>query len=225
MQKIAWCNLTIEQPVGVYKITNVINSKVYIGSSINLSSRISDHYYRLRTKTHKNIHLQNAWGKYKEENFSVEILEYSNLESVLVREQYYLDVILFAQEYIGILDQRLLKLGYNTTPTAEAPRNIKRSEAYKNNISLKAQARWGRMDETTRSELKIKFKLAKLGKLAPHNYKKVKVINNQTNEVLVFNSVKGTADHYSIHPSHLSKTLSRGYSIKMFKHLRFTYEN
>ena len=31
--------------IGIYKITNNINNKVYIGQSINIESRIKDHFF------------------------------------------------------------------------------------------------------------------------------------------------------------------------------------
>jgi group I intron endonuclease len=60
---------------GIYKITNLISNKVYVGSAINLSNRKATHFYKLRNNTHGNPHLQNAFNKYKEENFVFQIIE------------------------------------------------------------------------------------------------------------------------------------------------------
>jgi group I intron endonuclease len=60
---------------GVYKITNLINNKVYIGQSINIESRWNDHINALNRGDSSCTLLQRAWNKYKQEYFSFEILE------------------------------------------------------------------------------------------------------------------------------------------------------
>lgn len=77
---------------GIYKITNLISNKVYVGSAINLSNRKATHFYKLRNNTHGNSHLQNAYNKYQEENFIFEILEIVDNCSTLTNiEQKYID--------------------------------------------------------------------------------------------------------------------------------------
>jgi group I intron endonuclease len=63
---------------GIYLIRNKINNKVYIGKSINISSRMSSHKYGLRSKNLnlENNHFINAWHKYGEENFEYIVLEF-----------------------------------------------------------------------------------------------------------------------------------------------------
>ena len=60
---------------GIYEITNLINNKIYIGSSINIKKRWKDHILLLKNQKHINVHLLNAWNKYGEENFSFSIIE------------------------------------------------------------------------------------------------------------------------------------------------------
>lgn len=60
---------------GVYKITNIIDSKVYIGQSINIYARWKDHIHSLNRGDSRCTLLQRAWNKYGEENFSFEIIE------------------------------------------------------------------------------------------------------------------------------------------------------
>ena len=87
---------------GIYKITNLINNKIYIGSAFNLSNRISVHKYTLKNKKHKNKHLQAAYDKYGEENFLFEAIEVVEDVSILLdREQYYLDLLNPTDRNIG----------------------------------------------------------------------------------------------------------------------------
>jgi len=78
--------------IGIYKITNKLNKKIYIGSSMNIKARISKHKSQLRNNKHKNSHLQNSWNKYGEDNFKFEVVEtVDSFELLLEREQFYLD--------------------------------------------------------------------------------------------------------------------------------------
>lgn len=80
---------------GVYQILNIIDNKMYIGSSINVSSRLKTHIYNLKNNKHCNKHLQSAWDKYGEENFIFEILErVCNKENLIEREQYWIDKLI-----------------------------------------------------------------------------------------------------------------------------------
>lgn len=68
---------------GIYRIFNSITEKSYIGSSINLKHRRTDHFCRLKSGTHVNEYLQRSWNKYGAISFSFIILETcedSNLE-------------------------------------------------------------------------------------------------------------------------------------------------
>jgi len=76
---------------GIYKIT--ILNNIYVGSSSNLDRRLWEHKWRLINNKHINSHLQNAYNKYNAENFITEILEYCELEVLLEKEQYYIDLL------------------------------------------------------------------------------------------------------------------------------------
>lgn len=73
---------------GIYKITNIINNKYYIGSGICVSRRINDH-----KKREHNIHLKRSFNKYGLENFTFEIIEECEKENLLQREQYYINTL------------------------------------------------------------------------------------------------------------------------------------
>lgn len=90
--KIAESSLKDLQEIGVYKITNLCNSKVYIGSTRkSFVSRYASHYEKLRTNNHKGYwHLQNAVNKYGIEAFEFEILEICDKEICIQRETYWI---------------------------------------------------------------------------------------------------------------------------------------
>lgn len=60
---------------GIYKIENKVNGKVYIGSSNSIKRRWQKHKALLRHGKHQNSHLQAAWDKYGEDNFSFSVIE------------------------------------------------------------------------------------------------------------------------------------------------------
>lgn len=78
---------------GVYKIENQITKDIYIGSSINLNNRKSRHFKDLEKQIHHSIILQRAVNKYGIKNFNFIILEKCSKETLLQREQYYLDLL------------------------------------------------------------------------------------------------------------------------------------
>jgi hypothetical protein len=78
---------------GVYKITNIINGKYYIGSSYNIKNRIRKHFELLKRNSHHSIYFQHAYNKYGKESFNISILEVCKKEDILIIEQKYLDQI------------------------------------------------------------------------------------------------------------------------------------
>lgn len=76
----------------IYKILNILNNKMYVGSAINFNRRISNHVKLLKENRHHSIYLQNAWNKYGEEKFVFEIIECVNDKHNLLKcEQFFLD--------------------------------------------------------------------------------------------------------------------------------------
>jgi group I intron endonuclease len=77
---------------GIYKISNIINGKFYIGSSNDIKDRWREHICQLNQNKHHNKHLQRAWNKYGAENFEFNIIEYvENEDDLLKIEQRWLD--------------------------------------------------------------------------------------------------------------------------------------
>ena len=88
------CDSMASKICGIYKITNIVNGKFYIGSSNNIKNRWSQHENALDEGTHGNAYLQNAWNKYGgKKNFKFEIIEECAPEVQFEREQYYLNTL------------------------------------------------------------------------------------------------------------------------------------
>jgi len=80
---------------GVYKIENVLNGKVYVGSSKDIYTRFYQHKNLLNKNKHHCRYLQHSWNQHGEKSFTFEIIEITNQEqkTLQTREQYYMDVL------------------------------------------------------------------------------------------------------------------------------------
>lgn len=77
--------------IGIYKITNQINNKVYIGQSLNIEKRWSDHRTRpFRECIDYDKPLYRAIRKYGLDNFLFEVLEECTPEELDDKEIYYI---------------------------------------------------------------------------------------------------------------------------------------
>ena len=77
----------------IYKVTNKLNNKIYIGQTIqNLSERKAKHYYKVRQKEY-DTHFINALRKYPEESFIWEIIDNANNQEELdQKERYWIEI-------------------------------------------------------------------------------------------------------------------------------------
>ena len=75
---------------GIYCILNITLNIRYIGSSKNISNRISTHKRQLRNNCHDNHRLQDDYNK--NYLFNYIILENCDIEHLIEREQYYIDL-------------------------------------------------------------------------------------------------------------------------------------
>jgi len=73
--KIAADNYKEKMSAGIYKIINTKTDTAYIGQSVIVKIRMSDHRSRLRGKKHVNPQIQEDWDKYGEEAFIFKVIE------------------------------------------------------------------------------------------------------------------------------------------------------
>lgn len=110
---------------GIYQILNVVNGKIYVGSSINIKGRWSSHRKELKQNKHKNIHLQYAYNKYGVDAFEYFVIEYCPQQELIAKEQAWMDA--------GRVCER--GQGYNMKPTAGSPLGSRHSEETKRKMS------------------------------------------------------------------------------------------
>lgn len=88
---------SIEKLNCIYSIHNIKNNKRYIGSTLDLSSRIEEHFKELTLQTHHSYKLQNDFNLFKQTSFRFEILEVisshiNNNKILHLTEQKYIDI-------------------------------------------------------------------------------------------------------------------------------------
>lgn len=100
-----------EYMVGIYKITNLINNKIYIGLSIDIKDRWKAHRTRpfQPNCSQYESHLYRAIRKYKLENFKFEIIEECKPDELEEKEIYWI-------KYYNTTNP---EIGYNKTSGGE----------------------------------------------------------------------------------------------------------
>lgn len=78
--------------IGIYKIENIVNGKVYVGQSINIEQRWYNHKNELNGNRHCNLYLQNAWNKYGKDSFVFSVLEQCELNNIDEKEIYWIEL-------------------------------------------------------------------------------------------------------------------------------------
>ena len=125
---------------GVYMIKNIINNKIYIGSSKDITKRLLGHKNLLNKKKHGNRFLSNAWHKYGEDNFTFSVVEYVESDQLIIKEQHYID-------FYKSCDN---KIGYNLVPNAGSNLGWKPSDETKKKMSESAKKKPPVTEETKR---------------------------------------------------------------------------
>jgi len=103
--------------LGIYCFINQTNGHTYVGSSINLASRIRNYLNNtfLKSKQNANMPIIKALLKYHQSNFTLLILEYlpsDKLDLLTVRETFYITHVM---PYYNVLKQGYSSLGYKQT--------------------------------------------------------------------------------------------------------------
>lgn len=105
---------------GIYKITNIVNGKFYIGSAVNLRQRRNGHRYSFKKNTHYNKYFQRSYNKYGKESFTFNILLFCEKEELIRYEQFFIDT---------------LKPEYNLSPAAGSNLGYKYTAEQRKNVA------------------------------------------------------------------------------------------
>lgn len=159
---------------GIYKITNLVNQKLYIGSSANLVRRQKDHFKKLSINRHPNSHLQSAVNHYGIENFIFQVIEYCEKDQLLTKEQYHID------------QHDSCNMGYNMCPVAASTLGRKHSEEAKRKMSASRIGKPGHRYIMPK-ETKEKLSRAHMGKKLSSEHRK-KIANSLSTRIITENT-------------------------------------
>ena len=189
---IAYSNADIEKfailkdnkdKIGIYRWVNLDTGKSYVGSSRNLSARFRQYFsvnYLEREIKRNNSKIYRSLFKKGYSKFSLDILEYCEIDILIEREQYYLDT---------------LKPEYNILSKAGSLAGFKHSVAARELMSLK------KMNNVLSKEARLKIAIA-------INQGVFTFVHNvDTKEILSFVSIRKAAEFLGIHPSSIAKSI------------------
>lgn len=111
---------------GIYKISHIESGRFYIGSAKNIKARWSTHRQDLIKNKHHSKYLQAIYNKYGKDSIVYEVIEYCELNDLLIREQYHIDT---------------LTPELNTVKIAGSPKGYKHSEETKRKQSERQRGR------------------------------------------------------------------------------------
>ena len=69
-----------KRPMGVYRIRNTQNGKLYVGYSLDLQARINRQRAELKFGSHRNSELLGEWKSFGESSFEFEVLDELELD-------------------------------------------------------------------------------------------------------------------------------------------------
>lgn len=205
----------IKKIPGIYIYQNILyKNKIYIGSSIDVIKRLTQHKYSFNKSLKICPKFYNSVNKYGWKNFKVGILEYLDIsvvnistinrvflrKSLLNREQYYFDK---------------LKPTLNTNKIAGSTLGFKHSEETR--ISMGLQRRGKNIlrqnipyivSEETRNNLSLRTRHGVI----------VKVLDKKNNVINTFNTIVSAAKFYDLDHNTISQYIKKE---SYFKNLRF----
>jgi group I intron endonuclease len=217
---------------GIYRLTNIVNEKTYVGSAIDLRTRFYVYYSDKRLAS-SNMVIYKAMLKHGYSKFKLEILEYCEPGSAVTREQYYLDIL--KPEY-NILSTAGTSLGYKHTEEALEKMSAARSAytGYKLSAETRAKLTSAATGRVLSDETRAKISVARKGiKLSDETRAKlsaaataiqgvaVEVTNIKTGEINYFSTMTEAATALGVSRTAIRKTIQSGkilrdnYSIKL----------
>jgi group I intron endonuclease len=145
---------------GIYSITNTVNGKQYIGSSVDMKNRRRAHLNCLRKGIHKNPMLQAGFNKYGEDAFSFNTLIICHEDGLAYYEKRMISFLHPAYNWIDVDDNFRWKFPDELKKkVSEAKRGMVFSAEHRKHMSEAAIKRLGRI--CTRQKKMKQLKLPK----------------------------------------------------------------
>lgn len=162
---------------GIYKIENLINGKIYIGSCKDFYKRYHNHFSKLKLNKHFSKHLQSSFNKYGQENFKFQILVKCPVEYLMKMEQWFIDNMkpaynkrIIAERNTGIMTEeqkdRLRKLRIGTKLSEEHKSRLTGRKSLLS-ITEKENLRERMTNRIVSDETRTKMSESKKGKPSP----------------------------------------------------------
>jgi group I intron endonuclease len=126
---------------GIYRIRNIRNGKLYIGSAVFIEQRWRNHKHALRLNKHHSLHLQASWNVYGENLFVFEIIEFVTDKTKLIeREQFWIDELKSSDKQFGYNVCKIAGSALGRKASEET--KTKRSQAMKgHSVSIETRAK------------------------------------------------------------------------------------
>lgn len=148
---------------GIYKITQLSTTNIYVGSSYQIEQRWSQHKYALRRGTHRNKLLLSAWHESGEDDFVFEIIEECSPDKIalLALEQHYMDTL---QPFFNIAPKAGSRLGSKASDETKARQSASMKGKNVGKVrSAETRAKLSEIALSMSDETKGKMAAAKLG--------------------------------------------------------------
>ncbi len=130
-----------EHGTGIYAIKHLPSGRVYVGSAINFAQRWRVHRCLLNKGRHHSPHLQAAWAKYGEAEFSFERLLLCKPADMLMYEQILIDGMQAFDRRHGFNADRVAGSRAGATHSPQAREKIRAARA-KQVFSEETRAKW-----------------------------------------------------------------------------------
>lgn len=185
---------------GVYRWTNKINNKSYIGSAKDLRKRFYS-YFSAKHLERSSMYINRALLKNGYSNFSLEILIYCEPAELLKKENEFF---------------KLLKPYYNILPTAGSPLGTIRSEETKQKISESIKgSKHPNYGKKISLDTKQRISEARKGQIFGSAIGiPVEVLDLETNEIKIYASGRLAAKDLGIYPTTVFRAIKNSKPVK-----------
>ncbi len=185
---------------GIYCYENTVNGKKYIGQSINLKKRISDHERNFSKDDFKRVNggeskpLWYAVKKYGRNNFSLYLVDYCSPERLDDVEEYYIDLF---SSLISENGYNILKRGFSRFGTHHSEETKRKLSISHSNITNETRRRMSESQKGRKHSEGTKKKISESNK--------GKIISQETIEKFI----RTGSSHFMFGKSHKDKTIQR----------------